>query len=97
METVQLMDMANAFFEGGGSIFVLNHARVLHKHKMVRGVSLLSVAFFSLWGVFNIFYYNHLGQNFSWYAGICVLISNTFYLSLIAYYRRKEWQSLTSS
>lgn len=95
MEITEFMDMANAFFEGAGSIFVLNHARVLSQHKLVRGVSLLSVAFFSLWGVFNMFYYSHLGQNFSWYAGICVLIANTFYLSLIIHYRRKECQNLT--
>jgi len=95
MDNVQLMDMANAFFEAGGSVFVLNHARVLYQHKLVRGVSMLSIAFFSLWGVFNMFYYSHLGQNFSWYAGICVLIANTFYLSLIMYYRRKECQNLT--
>lgn len=90
MDNVSLMDLANACFEGGGSIFVLNHARILLKDKMARGVSLLSVAFFSLWGVFNIFYYQHLEQKFSWYAGIAVLIANTFYMLLIAHYRRKE-------
>jgi uncharacterized membrane protein YfcA len=91
----ELMDLANACFEGGGSIFILNHARVLLQQKMVRGVSMLSVFFFSCWGVFNIFYYSHLEQQFSWYAGICVLLANTFYLSLIIHYRRKECKNLT--
>lgn len=89
------MDFANACFEGFGSIFVLNHARVLMKHKIIRGVSVLSVAYFALWGVFNMFYYSHLEQAFSWYAGIAVLISNAFYLSLIVHYRRKECKNLT--
>lgn len=95
MASKELMDLANACFEAGGSIFILNHARVLFEQKLVRGVSLLSVFFFSCWGVFNIFYYNHLEQPFSWFAGIAVLLANTFYLSLIIYYRRKECKNLT--
>ena len=92
----QLMDFANAFFEAGGSIFILNHARVLYNQKLVRGMSLLSVFFFSCWGVFNIFYYSHLNQQFSWYAGIAVLVANTIYLSMIIYYKRKEkWNSIS--
>lgn len=84
------MDLFNAFFEAGGSIFILNHSRVLLRDKTVRGVSLLSVLFFSCWGVFNMFYYDHLEQNFSWYAGIMVLISNSIYAYLIVYFRMKE-------
>ena len=84
------MDLANALFEAGGSIFILNHARVLFQQKLVRGVSMLSVFFFSCWGVFNIFYYSHLEQQFSWYAGIAVLIANSIYLSMLFHYRKKE-------
>jgi hypothetical protein len=84
------MDLANAFFEGCGSIFILNHARVLFNQKLVRGVSILSVFFFSCWGIFNIFYYQHLEQQFSWYAGIAVLIANSIYLGMIIHYRSKE-------
>jgi uncharacterized membrane protein YfcA len=87
---MQTMDLLNACFEAGGSIFILNHARVLLKDKMTKGVSLLSVLFFSCWGIFNMFYYSHLGQNFSWYAGIMVFISNSIYASLIIYFRIKE-------
>jgi uncharacterized membrane protein YfcA len=93
LDNISLMDAANAFFEGGGSLFVLNHVRVLLKQRQVRGVSLLSIGFFTLWGVFNIFYYRHLGQSFSWYAGIAVLIANLIYVSLAIYFKRQESQN----
>lgn len=88
---VDLMDLANAGFELFGSLFVLNHARVLHKDKMVRGVSVLSSLFFLAWGTFNIFYYSHLNQPFSWYAGICMTITHVIYVSMLCFYRRKEF------
>lgn len=96
------MDLANAFFEFGGSMFVLNHARILYKEKMVRGLSLLSVVFFFAWGIFNIFYYSHLEQKFSWYAGMMVTFANLIWICMIVYYRRveklngeKKWNSIS--
>ena len=88
--TIDLMDLANAGFEGFGAFFALNHARVLYKHKIVRGVSALSASFFLCWGIFNIFYYHQLDQMFSWAAGIGMTCANAFYVGLIFYYKRKE-------
>ena len=84
------MDLANAGFEGFGALFTLNHARVLINHKVVRGVSALSVMFFLCWGIFNIFYYHQLDQMFSWAAGIAMTCANAFYVGLLIYYKRKE-------
>ena len=92
--TIDLMDLANAGFEGFGAAFALNHARVLYQHKIVRGVSALSAAFFLCWGIFNIFYYHHLDQMFSWAAGIAMTAANAFYVWLILYYKRKEAKSV---
>lgn len=85
-----LMDLANAGFEFGGAIFILNHARVLFAEKIVRGISLVSIVFFLIWGIFNMFYYSHLEQSASWYAGIMVTLANLVWVSMIIYYRKRE-------
>ncbi len=92
--TIDFMDLANAGFEGFGSIFALNHARVLYNQKIVRGVSAVSALFFFCWGIFNIFYYHHLDQFFSWAAGICMTAANAIYVGMILYYKHKEAQSV---
>lgn len=92
--TFDWMDLANAGFEGFGAFFALNHARVLYLHKIVRGVSAVSASFFLFWGIFNIFYYHHLDQMFSWAAGIAMTCANAFYVWLILYYKFKEARSV---
>lgn len=79
-------DFINGLFEGLASFMVLNHCRVLRQHCEVRGVSLLSTAFFLLWGIWNLFYYPSLGQIWSCIGGGCVVIANSVYLFLLLRY-----------
>lgn len=83
-------DFVNAAFEMLASVFILNHARALWKSKQAHGISLLSTAFFASWGVWNIFYYPHIGQDLSFYAGIAVLAANCVWIALIWKLRREE-------
>ena len=93
MSPFSIPDIINSTFEAFGAIFVLNHARTLLKDKVVRGVSLASIVFFFCWGLFNIFYYKHLEQHFSWTAGLFVTLANLVWIVLILHYRKKEKQS----
>lgn len=80
-------DLINAFFELFGGFMVFNHCRVLYEQKVVSGISLLSVAFFTLWGFWNIYYYPSLNQQLSFYCGILVAVANMTYLSMLMHYR----------
>lgn len=80
------MDLINSLFELFASLFVLNNCRVLYKQKEVKGVSIISTAFFTSWGLWNVFYYPHLGQVLSFYAGIAVLLSNLLWVGMMIYY-----------
>lgn len=84
------MDIINGCFEAFASIFILGHCLVLYRDKLVRGVSTLSTAFFFAWGLWNIIYYPHLGQVFSFYAGLCVVAANCLWLGMQFYYKQKE-------
>lgn len=85
---MNIPDLVNGVFEFGGSLFVLNHARVLFKHKQVYGVSIASTVFFFLWGLWNIYYYFQLSQFASWVAGWGVAIANLLWIVLMLYYRK---------
>lgn len=82
-------DVVNGGFELLAGLFVLNHCRVLHRDQMVRGVSLLSTAFFWCWGLWNLYYYPHLGQIASTIGGISVVSANTLWIVLMIRYARR--------
>jgi len=83
-------DLINSLFEAFSSLFIFNHCRVLLKQKAVSGVSVLSVGFFAIWGVWNMFYYSHLNQILSFYFGMLVIVSNATYVILILRYRKAK-------
>lgn len=66
-------DIINASFEAMAGLMVANHCRVLLRERTVRGVSLLAVLFFTIWGAWNLYYYPALGQSLS---GACATASH---------------------
>lgn len=82
-------DLINALFAVLGCIFVLNHCRVLYRDKEVKGVSKLSTAVFFAWGVWNLFYFPHLGQWLSFFGGLAIVLGNCVWLAMMLYYARR--------
>lgn len=80
-------DAINGAFEAFGALFVLNHCRVLHAHKSVRGVSVVSVVFFASWGVWNLWFYPSLGQWLSFLGGAGIVVANFIYVALLLHYK----------
>ena len=83
-------DMINGLFEAVAGGFILNHCRVLYKDKTVRGVSILSTAFFFAWGLWNLYFYPSLDQYWSYLGGWIVMIANCLWLGLMVYYGRDK-------
>lgn len=83
-------DIFNGLFELGGALFIVGHIVRLHRDKLVRGVYWPAVAFFALWGYWNLYYYAALEQPVSWLAGLCVTISNSIWLGQMLYWLRRE-------
>lgn len=84
---MSLPDLVNGCFEAFGGLFVLNHCRVLYKDKAVRGISVLSTVFFLSWGIWNLYYYPHLGQWLSFAGGLFIVIANVLWCYLLIYYK----------
>lgn len=86
-------DQINAAFELlGGAVLIVN-IRTLLKHKQVRGFNPMLYAFFSLWGIWNLVYYPHLHQWFSFVACILLAGANVLYFGLSLYYTLQERKS----
>jgi hypothetical protein len=81
-------DLFNGMLEAGGGFFIWLSIIKLGREKVVRGVSWMHVAFFSTWGIWNLFYYPHLGQWLSFFGGALLVIFNVIWLCQIMYYNR---------
>jgi len=84
------MDAINAGFEIVGSVLILLNVRQILKDKVVKGISLIPVTHWTAWGMWNIFYYPSLGQTYSFYAGIMVVLANAWWLALAFKYRNNK-------
>ena len=76
-------DLVNGLFEALAGLFVINHCRVLLRDRAVAGVSIASVAFFTLWGVWNLWYYPNLGQFWSLVGAVFIVLANAVYVGLL--------------
>lgn len=82
-------DLINSVFEAVAGLFVFRNVLALLRHKQIRGVHWSPTFFFSVWGIWNLFYYPHLNQWFSFYGGLLVLTANLTWLVLVFHYRGK--------
>jgi len=89
---MQVPDLINGIFEGSGGFWIALSVRRLYRDKIVRGLSPYPVAFFTAWGLWNLFYYPHLDQWFSFAGGIGIVTVNAIWLLQVLYYLwRERW------
>lgn len=81
-----LPDLINGLFETAGGFFIALSVIKLYNDKVVRGVSWMHVSFFSAWGFWNLFFYPHLDQWFSFWGGFILVAVNMGWLGQIVYY-----------
>lgn len=84
-------DLINGLFELGGALTLCLNVRALWRDRGISGVHWGPVAFFSAWGVWNLFYYPSLGQRFSFAGGVCVVTVNLVWLGLLTWLTRDRW------
>ena len=83
-------DNINGLFELFSSFFILLHCVKMYKDKKIKGVSLLAAVYFTSWRYWNLHYYPHLEQWWSFVGGAATTIAHTLWFSMIIYYTRKE-------
>lgn len=83
-------DIFNSLLELLGGIFQFRNCWVLYKAKQVMGVDWKVIAFFAVWGIWNLFYYPHLGQWYSFIGGILVAIANIIWVVMAIIYEKRN-------
>ena len=83
-------DVVNGSFELIGGIALWQNVRQLLKDQRTRGVTWTATAFFMSWGYWNLFYYPHLDQWWSFVGGLNIVAANTVWLALMVYYGRGQ-------
>jgi hypothetical protein len=83
-------DLINSLFEFSAGIFILLHCYITIRDKATRGISIVAVIFFVVWGGWNLYYYPCLNQLLSFAGSIFALAANAIWIVLIIYYRRKN-------
>lgn len=81
-----LPDVVNGTFEFAGGFFLFRNCSLLYRDKVVRGVSVITTAFFMTWGYWNLFYYSSLEQWFSLSGGVLLVLANTLWVCMAIYY-----------
>lgn len=84
-----LGDLCNAVFELGGAMLIWLNVRQLWRDQQIRGVFWHVNVFYTLWGVWNMFYYPSLGQWLSFWAGLGVVLGNAAWCVLAWRYRAR--------
>lgn len=83
-------DLVNAAFNVAATGFTLNNVRVILKDRMLAGFSVLTNFFFFGWTIWNLFFYSHLHQWYSFGGGVLLLLADIWYIGLILYYRKEH-------
>lgn len=82
-----LLDALNAAFQAAGAVAAWNNTRALWRDKAAQGVRVSSVAFFAVWGVWNVYYFAELGQWLSVVTGGLLAAANVAWVALAAWLR----------
>ena len=87
MNFVLTPDAVNGLFETLGAVAIWGNVRRILRDKQIKGIDWRVTLFFSAWGYWNLFYYPHLGQWFSFAGGLALVAGNTVWVALALKYR----------
>lgn len=83
-------DLINASFESLAVVMLALNCWRLFKDKVVKGISPVSVIFFTVWGFWNLYYYPYLDQLLSFWAGLFVVTASVFWIGQVVYYKHRR-------
>ncbi|MGD9728446.1 MAG: hypothetical protein AB7L09_02635 [Nitrospira sp.] len=79
-------DLVNGLLELLGAIMLMGNVVAIRESKCIKGVRWYPVAFFSVWGFWNLYFYPHLDQWLSFIGGLCMVVANMLWLGHVGYY-----------
>ena|SRR3989338_1534364 len=89
-------DLINGLFETVGGFTSFLNCWQLYKDKQVKGVVWQLTIFYTLWGLWNLYYYPHLGQWFSFAGGCIIVMGNLLWIIQVLYYFKHPPKNIES-
>jgi hypothetical protein len=86
---MNLPDFINGVFEAGIGCLSWLNVRALARDKVLKGVHWGITAWAGVWGLYNLYYYPHLHQWWSFTGGLVIVAGNLTWLSMVCYYATK--------
>lgn len=83
-------DVINGLFEFLGSLMTWQSVVRVYRDRGYAGIYPPAVVFFLSWGMWNLFYYPHLGQWWSFHGGLSLVFANIAWVALMVRYGRKS-------
>lgn len=83
---MSLPDTINAGLELGGALFSALNIVHLYRDRIIKGVAWPATAFFTAWGVWNLWYYPHLAQPLSALAALALVLVNATWLLMALWF-----------
>ena len=87
--TFNTPDLINGSMELVGSYFTWMNAYRLFKDRCVKGVYWPATVFFTLWGLWNLYYYPALHQWFSFTGGAVLVSGNVVWVAMAFKWKNK--------
>lgn len=84
------IDLITSLFQICAIIFQLDNIVKLYRDKDIKGVSLYIFILYTIWAVWNLYYYMILQQSLSFIIGIFTVIVNLIWISLAVYYKNNK-------
>lgn len=85
-------DLTNGLFELCAVPFIIMSIAKTQKNKSSEGVNWLHPTYFTLWGIWNLYYYPSLNQWVSFLGGLAIVIANIVWVTLLIKYNKKGKQ-----
>lgn len=83
-------DLINGLFEFVAAGFSTLNCYRIYRDKKVAGFSIVPLVFFTLWGLWNLYFYPSNDLFYSFIGGILMFLVNAIYIGQIVYYKRLE-------
>ncbi len=80
-------DVINGAFEIVGAFLSWMNVYRLYKERVVKGVYWSVTAFFGIWGIWNLEFYSHLNQWWSFYGCIMLALGNLVWVIMAIKWR----------
>lgn len=75
-------DLINGSFEAVGGLAVWRNVAAIRRDRRVAGFDPAVSAFFTTWGIWNLYYYPHLSQWASFAGGVLIVLGNAVWVGL---------------